>query len=141
MAKWLHIVSAPCWNWTVLPDSLRLTLTNKPQDCLNLPKVKVYESSYFATLNQKFTCRIFIFRYQGQTRYTSSLLQTFINTYNHILHRDYGRVELKYFFLVRSKNLKFRTELQDQVMDGWSVTLQMIIFSSRLLITSQTQKI
>ena len=33
---------------------------------------------------------------------------------------------------VRSKNLKFSTDLQDQVMDGWSVTLQLIIQISRL---------
>ena len=36
----------------MLPYSLRLTLTTKPQDCINLPKIKVYESSYLAALNK-----------------------------------------------------------------------------------------
>ena len=50
-------------------------------------------------------------------------------------YRIRHRLELKYFHFaqfcsllidlekVRTKNLKFKTDLQDQVMDGWSVTL------------------
>ena len=34
---------------------------------------------------------------------------------------------------VRNENLKFRTDLWDQAMDGWSVTHQMIVYKGRLL--------
>ena len=34
---------------------------------------------------------------------------------------------------VRTENLKFRTDLQKRVMDGWSVTQQMIVYKDRLL--------
>ena len=34
---------------------------------------------------------------------------------------------------VRTENLNFRTDLQEQVMDGWSVTQQMIVYKGRLL--------
>ena len=34
---------------------------------------------------------------------------------------------------VRTENLKFRTDLQDLVKDGWSVTQQMIVYKGRLL--------
>ena len=34
---------------------------------------------------------------------------------------------------VKSQNLKFSTDLQNQVMDGWSVTLLLIIHITRLL--------
>ena len=34
---------------------------------------------------------------------------------------------------VRTKNLKFRTDLLAEVMDGWSVTQQMILYKGRLL--------
>ena len=33
---------------------------------------------------------------------------------------------------VRTDNLKFRTDLQDQVMDGWSVTLSINVYKGRL---------
>ena len=75
------------------------------------------------------------FEYQGQAQKTRMLAcKPFIDTSYSILHR----FELKYFhftqFLliahqqlidlekVKTQNLKFRTDLQDQVMDGWSVT-------------------
>ena len=32
-----------------------------------------------------------------------------------------------------SDNLKFRTHLRDRVMDGWSVTQQMIVYKDKLL--------
>ena len=34
---------------------------------------------------------------------------------------------------VRTENLKFRTDLRDQVMDGWSVIQQMIVYKDKLL--------
>ena len=34
---------------------------------------------------------------------------------------------------VRTDNLKFRTDLRDQVMDGWSVTQRIIVYKGRLL--------
>ena len=34
---------------------------------------------------------------------------------------------------VRTDNLKFRTDLRDRVMDGWSVTQQMIVYKDNLL--------
>ena len=34
---------------------------------------------------------------------------------------------------VGTKNLKFRTDLGHQVMDGWSVTQSMIVYKGRLL--------
>ena len=34
---------------------------------------------------------------------------------------------------VRTKNLKFRTDLRDQVMDGWSVTQYMTVYEGKLL--------
>ena len=34
---------------------------------------------------------------------------------------------------LRTENLKFRTDLQDQEMDGWSVTQKMIVYEGRLL--------
>ena len=33
----------------------------------------------------------------------------------------------------RMENLKFRTDLRDQVMDGWSVIQQMIVYKDKLL--------
>ena len=41
---------------------------------------------------------------------------------------------------VRTENLNFRTGLQDQLMDGWSVTQQMIVYKGRLLKKSSNQK-
>ena len=41
---------------------------------------------------------------------------------------------------VRTENLKFRTDLRDQVMDGWSVTQWMIVYKGRLLKKSSNQK-
>ena len=40
---------------------------------------------------------------------------------------------------VRTKNLKFRTDLRDQVMDGWSVT-KMIVYKGKLLKKSSNRK-
>ena len=78
---------------------------------------------------------IFQVEYQGQIRNTRILeRKPLINTSYHILHR----LELKYFHLaqffsmlieqlialekVRTDDLKFRIDLQDRVMNGWSVT-------------------
>ena len=35
------------------------------------------------------------------------------------------------FEKLRTDNLKFSTDLRDQVMDGWSVTQQMIVYQVR----------
>ena len=40
---------------------------------------------------------------------------------------------------VRTENLKFRTDLRDQVMDGWSVT-KMIVYKGKLLKKSSNRK-
>ena len=42
---------------------------------------------------------------------------------------------------VRTDNLKFRTDLQDPVMDGWSVTQHMIVYKDRSLKKSSESKI
>ena len=42
---------------------------------------------------------------------------------------------------VRTDNLKFRTDLQDQVMDGWSLTQEMIVYKGRLLKKSSNRKL
>ena len=44
----------------ISPNSLWLALTIKPWVRINVQKQTVYDSSYFATLNQVFACRIFI---------------------------------------------------------------------------------
>ena len=78
---------------------------------------------------------IFQFEHQGQTRYTRILeRKPLIDTSYRIRHR----LELKYLHFAqfcsmlieqlidlekeRTDNLKFRTDLRDRVMDGWSVT-------------------
>ena len=47
-----------------------------------------------------------------------------------LLNAHQALIELR---KVRTQNLKFRTDLQDIVMDGWSVTQQMIVYKGRLL--------
>ena len=42
---------------------------------------------------------------------------------------------------VRTDNLKFRTDLRDLVMDGWSVTQYMTVYQFRLLKKSSTLKL
>ena len=49
--------------------------------------------------------------------------------------------ELIYLENVRTENLKFRTDLQDLVMDGWSVTQLKIVYKGRLLKKSSNQKL
>ena len=72
-----------------------------------------------------------------ETIHQNSWLQTFINTSHGIGHR-LDSLKLRYihfaqfllnahlaaqnFRKVRTKNLKFRTDLQEHIMDGWSVT-------------------
>ena len=41
---------------------------------------------------------------------------------------------------VRTDNLKFRTDLRDHVMDGWSVTQSMNVYKGRLLKKSSNRK-
>ena len=127
------------------PNSLLLTLTTKPLVRINYSKKTVNDSSYFATC--KFGCSwnfcvqdcrstvvlgFFQLEYQGPTRNMRILdRKLLIDTSYSIQHR----LELKYFHLaqflleqlsdlekVRTDNLKFRTDLRDRVMDGWSVT-------------------
>ena len=41
---------------------------------------------------------------------------------------------------VRTESLRFRTDLRDQVMDGWSVTQKRIVYKGRLLKNSSNQR-
>ena len=41
---------------------------------------------------------------------------------------------------VRTDNLKFRTDLRDRVLGGWSVTLNKIVYKGRLLKKSSNRK-
>ena len=86
-----------------------------------------------------------------ETTYQNSC-KSLINTCYSIGHR----LEFKYFHFarfcsmsieqlinlkkVRTENLKLRTNLQDQVMDGWSVTQKMIVYKGRLLKKSSNRK-
>ena len=125
----------------ISPDILQLTLTTKSLIRINCLKKTVYNSSYFATCNwffgvQDCCTRNFHLEYQGQTRNTRTLeRKPLIDTSYRIRYR----LELKIYFTshnfrsmlieqlinlekVRTDNLKFRTDLRDQCMDGWSVT-------------------
>ena len=87
---------------------------------------------------------LFQVEYQGQTRYTRTpVSKPLINTFYRIRHR----LELNFFHFaqillnlieqlidlekVRTDNLKFRTDLRDRKMDGWSLTQQMIVCQVR----------
>ena len=48
--------------------------------------------------------------------------------------------QLIYLEKVRTDNLKFRTDLRDRVMDGWSVTQEMNVYKGRLLKKSSNRK-
>ena len=113
-----------------LPDSLEITLTTEPWVCINLLK----KNRIWLVIFWVMDCCSWIAKveYQGHTLYTRS--KPLISTSYHIQHR----LELKYFYFaqfllnahqaghwpekVRTEKLKFRTDLQDQVMDGWSAT-------------------
>ena len=102
------------------------------------PKKRVHDSRYLATWNQPLLCmqdccsRISLVEYQGQTSYIrilqcKPLIDTsFGSTLIGILplHRFCSMLieQLINLKKVRSENLKFRTDLQNRVMDGWSVT-------------------
>ena len=137
-------------------DTLPLTLTTKPLVCMNCLKKTVYHSSYFATCNKFFSiqdCRTWIFQveYQGQTEFLNTNLWSLHliafnidwswNTFT--LHNFCSMLikQLIYLEKVRTDNLKFGTDLRDQVMDGWSVTQQMHVCKGRLLKKSSNQKL
>ena len=40
---------------------------------------------------------------------------------------NFGSMFIKELRKVKSENLKFKTDLRDQVMDGWSVTLYTLL--------------
>ena len=76
---------------------------------------------------------IALLEYQDQTLYTRV-------PDCKILLIIYGDLPGFYLRKVRTENLKFRTDLQDQVVDGWSVTQQMIVYKGRLLKNSSNTK-
>ena len=134
-----------------LPDAVLLTLTTKPLVRINYSKKTIYElwvelsnftmscrisppATYFFCI-QDCSSQIVQVEYQGQTRNTRILeRKPLINTSYHIRQR----LDLKYFHFAqfwlsahlaahwpwksRTENLKFRTDLRDRVLDGWSVT-------------------
>ena len=120
------------------PDSLEIALTTEPWVHIDLLWKKVHDSRYLATWNQPLLCmqdccsRISLVEYQGQTSYIrilqcKPLIDTsFGSTLIGILplHRFCSMLieQLINLKKVRSENLKFRTDLQNRVMDGWSVT-------------------
>ena len=90
-------------------------------------------------------------KYQGQTLYTRILdLKPFIDRcWHHCVALDidlswniihFAQFLLNALWAARTDNLKFRTDLQDQVLDGWSATQWMIVYKGRLLKKSSTRK-
>ena len=83
------------------PDSLPLASTTKPLCHIKCWKKTVYDLSYFATCNRIFCiqdCR-------SRHNFCSMLIEQLVDLEK-----------------VRTDKLKFRTDLRDWVMDGWSVT-------------------
>ena len=83
------------------PDSLPLASTTKPLCHIKCWKKTVYDLSYFATCNRIFCiqdCR-------SRHNFYSMLIEQLVDLEK-----------------VRTDKLKFRTDLRDWVMDGWSVT-------------------
>ena len=101
---------------------------------------------------------LWLFKLNIKTRHEIPERKPLIDTSNHIQHR----LELKYFLFahfllnahwaltateqlidlekVGTENFKFRTDLQGQVMVGWSVTQQIIVYKGKLLKKSSNRK-
>ena len=155
----------------ISPNSLQPVLITEPLVCINCSKKKKHDWSYFATCNLDRTfClqdaedrnayRTVVLRFSSWRFFKLNRIlerTPLIDTSYCILHR----LELKYFHpqtitiifcsmlikqlidleKVRTDNLKFRTDLRNWVMDGWSVTKYMNVYKGRLLKKSSNRKL
>ena len=121
-------------------DSLWITLTTKPWICVSLQEKSIYHLKYFATCNIFFASRIVILRLLRLNIMARHEIPEFFNTNLWLIHVSAFNMSWSWNILtlhifcsllieqlidlkkVRSENLKFRTDLRDQVMDGHSVT-------------------
>ena len=125
------------------PDSLKPVLITKPLVCINWSKKTVYDSSYFATCKWFLAYRsnrtvvLGFFKLNIKARHE---IREFLNANLWSIHLIAFDIDWSWniFTLhnfcsmlieqlidlekVRTDNLKFRTDLRDRVMDGWSET-------------------
>ena len=157
MAKGCRDFQSPAGIEPMSSNSLQLALTTKPQVHVCQLRKTIYQSSCLAPLNgffcvQNYHYRIAQAEYQGQIRHTRILdCEPSINTCYSIgvIGQRLGRnifspLKFAHHWVINlgkvNENMTFRTDLRDWVMDGWSVTQLMIIFSSRLLKKSWNRK-
>ena len=130
------------------PYSLRLAISTKPLVRTDLQKNR-YMTRHVSQpwSNVLFGLHFWIAQveYQGQTRYTILDSKHFLDTFHEIRHRLEFKFLSSHNFCsmlieqlinlrkVTTENLRFRTDLRERVMDGWPLTRNMIVFSSRLL--------
>ena len=114
-------------------------------------KKMAYDLTCLATGNCFFECRIVVLRLLRLNIKARHEIPEFLNAYLWSIHLLTFDIDLSWniFTLhnfcstlikqlidlekLRTKNLKFRTYLQDRVMDGWSVTQQIIVYKDKLL--------
>ena len=128
----------------ISPDSLRLTLTTKPLVRVGWWIKRLHDSSYFATSNRFFAYRTVVLDYSSWISRPESAARHEIPEFLYAnlwsIHLDAFDIDWSWNILtlhnfcsllieqlidlekVRTKNLKFRTDLRDRVMNGWSVT-------------------
>ena len=134
-------ISAPCGNQPKSSDSLLFTLTKvrfnlRKKGCISRCMSQPATAFFAAVrIGLSFLIQVAQVEYQGQpgkARQTR-ILEPKVRTEN--------------FKKMRTENLKFRsnfslrTDLQDRIMDGWSVTKYMIVYKGRLLKKSPNRKL
>ena len=96
-----------------------------------MKKKVVYDSSYLATSKRCFGFRIFIVRLLD-LNITDSLARQNIPEFLTANHYSIYVVITLILRKLRTENLKFRTDLRDQVMDDRSATQKMIILNRQI---------
>ena len=140
------------------PDSLWLTSTTKQYVHISSPKKWYMTRCISQPATDFFAYRIVVlglFKLYIKARHE---IREFLNANNWLIHPIAFDIDLSWniftlhnfcsilikqltdLWKVRTENLKFRTDLEDWVKDGWSVTQQMIIYKGRLLKKSSNQK-
>ena len=134
---------------TISTDSLLVALTTElgePWVHIDLPKKTVYDSSHLSTLIRVLRAGFVVLACSSWLSRPDTIYQNSLPLYQNSLPITYycigHRLELYFFHFplnfysaiieqlillidlrkVKTERLKFRTDLQDQIMDGWSVT-------------------
>ena len=135
-------ISTPSGNRTIVVRVSAIRLNHRAIDSYQVRKNTVDESSFLGTWNCFFACRIVVLGLLRLNINAKHHIREFLNAMIDTSYRVRSGLKKLHFSLssqlfcsmlieqlidlekvpARTENLKFRTDLQDRVMDGWSVT-------------------